>query len=99
MNTYEECDEYGEYTVPVDEDGCRSERPLREIIDIWEGRDGSPGNDQGDKLYVKDWHLAMQLERERARAGLSAWSNTKLLGFRRSTGSLLFLYTLCIGFW
>jgi hypothetical protein len=63
---------YGEFIVPVDEDGCRSEKPLREIIDIWEREDGSPENDQGDKIYVKDWHLALQLERESARAGSAA---------------------------
>jgi len=63
---------YGEFTVPVDQDGCRSERYLREIIDIWEGGDESPGSHQGDKIYVKDWHLALQLEKESARADSTA---------------------------
>jgi hypothetical protein len=63
---------YGEFTVPVDEDGCRSERPLHEIIDIWEGKDESSGSHQGDKIYVKDWHLALQLEKDSARAGSTA---------------------------
>jgi hypothetical protein len=57
---------YGDFTVPVDEDGCRSERLLREVIDMWEGKDESANTDQGCKVYVKDWHLALRLEKESA---------------------------------
>lgn len=52
---------YGGYKVPVDEDGCRSEMTLLEVLDIWEGKK-SPRTSNGAKIYVKDWHLALQLE-------------------------------------
>lgn len=37
----------------------RTERPLKDVIDRW-----AAGDAQGDGLYVKDWHLALQLEDE-----------------------------------
>ncbi|KAG8831819.1 hypothetical protein FRC17_002524 [Serendipita sp. 399] len=51
-------DQFGDLVVPVDDDGCRSQKQLREVIQIW--RRGDP---EGAKLYVKDWHLALQLEK------------------------------------
>jgi hypothetical protein len=51
---------YGDCVVPVDEDGCRSEKRLREVIEIWEREQG---DGLEEKMYVKDWHLALQLER------------------------------------
>jgi len=56
---------YGGFSVPVDEDGCRSERLLREILDMWEGGKKSEGNGDGGNIYVKDWHLALQLETQK----------------------------------
>ncbi|PVG00504.1 Clavaminate synthase-like protein [Serendipita vermifera] len=53
---------YGDFVVPVDEDGCRSEKTLREVIDIWES---GQGDAQEEKMYVKDWHLALQLEQKK----------------------------------
>lgn len=55
-------EKYGRFTVPVDEDGCRSEKPLHEILDMWEGKTESEGDGDREKIYVKDWHLALQLE-------------------------------------
>lgn len=52
---------YGENTVPVDEDGCRSQKALREVIDIWEQEYQSVHETNVAKMYVKDWHLALQL--------------------------------------
>ena len=37
----------------------RTERPLKDVIDLWVA-----GDAEGDGLYVKDWHLALQLEDE-----------------------------------
>jgi hypothetical protein len=53
-------EEYGDCVVPVDEDGCRSEKTLSEVIGIWESEQG---DGLEEKMYVKDWHLALQLER------------------------------------
>ncbi|KAG8831773.1 hypothetical protein FS842_005227 [Serendipita sp. 407] len=55
-------EDYGEFVVPVDEDGCRSQKSLREVIDIWRSNDA-----KGRRLYVKDWHLALQLEKSDVR--------------------------------
>lgn len=38
----------------------RTERPLGEVLDLWEDQ----GSEQGDGLYVKDWHLMAELESE-----------------------------------
>lgn len=40
----------------------RSERPLREVLDLWQ-------RGEGDGLYVKDWHLIAELERSGVAAG------------------------------
>ncbi|OCF35815.1 hypothetical protein I316_02308 [Kwoniella heveanensis BCC8398] len=37
----------------------RSERPLGEVLDLWEN-----GDEAGDGLYVKDWHLMAEIESE-----------------------------------
>ncbi|WVQ95261.1 hypothetical protein IAU59_002356 [Kwoniella sp. CBS 9459] len=37
----------------------RSERPLGDVLDLWDG-----GDSAGDGLYVKDWHLMAEIERE-----------------------------------
>ncbi|WVF67688.1 hypothetical protein IAT40_002447 [Kwoniella sp. CBS 6097] len=37
----------------------RSERPLGEVLDFWEN-----GDEAGDGLYVKDWHLMAEIEGE-----------------------------------
>jgi len=41
--------EYGEFR--------RSERPLGEVLDLWE-----KDEEEGRGLYVKDWHLLAELE-------------------------------------
>ena len=41
--------EYGEFR--------RSERPLREVLDLW-----AKDEEDGRGLYVKDWHLLAELE-------------------------------------
>ena len=53
---------YGQHIVPVDEDGYRSEKALQEVIDIWERENRLSEAEKGPNLYVKDWHLALQLE-------------------------------------
>lgn len=50
-------DKYGHFIVPVDEDGCRTERPLEEVIHLWQ-------TGEAKEIYVKDWHLALQLSRQ-----------------------------------
>jgi hypothetical protein len=40
----------------------RSERQLREVLDLWETDDESSRN-----LYVKDWHQALLLEKDGGR--------------------------------
>ncbi|CAG8720236.1 4258_t:CDS:1, partial [Acaulospora colombiana] len=55
---------YGKFIVPVDQDGYRSEKTLGEVIDAWENDRKSA---QEEKMYVKDWHLALQLERQQQR--------------------------------
>jgi hypothetical protein len=51
-------DKYGHLVVPVDEEGCRTERPLQDILALWE-------KGEGRGMYVKDWHLALQLSRQK----------------------------------
>ena len=46
--------EYGEFR--------RSERPLGEVLDLWE-------SGKGEGLYVKDWHLLAELESKGEGAG------------------------------
>jgi hypothetical protein len=46
--------EYGEFR--------RSERPLSEVLDLWEF-------EKGEGLYVKDWHLLAELETRAVGAG------------------------------
>jgi hypothetical protein len=48
--------EYGEFE--------RSERPLGEVLDLWEKEEG-----EGKGLYVKDWHLLAELEAQGFGAG------------------------------
>jgi hypothetical protein len=36
----------------------RTEKPLGDVLDLWEAGDHS-----GDSLYVKDWHLALEMEK------------------------------------
>ena len=50
-------EEYGHLRVPVDEDGWRCEETLSDVLDQWQ-------NQKGANIYVKDWHLALQLERQ-----------------------------------
>jgi len=40
----------------------RSERPLKEVLDLWERKEGKG-------LYVKDWHLIAELESRGGGAG------------------------------
>jgi hypothetical protein len=42
----------------------RSERPLGEVLDLWESKEG-----EGEGLYVKDWHLIGELESRGVGAG------------------------------
>jgi hypothetical protein len=51
-------EKYGRLVVPVDEDGCRTERPLQDVLALWE-------KGEGRGLYVKDWHLSLQLSRQK----------------------------------
>ena len=44
--------------VPVDQEGCRSSMLLSDVLDAW--RKG-----EGQKVYVKDWHLALQRPQDR----------------------------------
>ena len=54
--------EYADHVVPVADthkrqynEFERSERPLGEVLDLWE-------SGQGKGLYVKDWHLLYEVE-------------------------------------
>jgi len=42
----------------------RSERPLGEVLDLWERE-----REEGKGLYVKDWHLIAELESRGRGAG------------------------------
>lgn len=46
----------------------RTERPLSEVLDIWEGK-GKHEEAGGEGLYVKDWHLLEEVERAGGGAG------------------------------
>ncbi|KAK4690040.1 hypothetical protein P7C73_g43, partial [Tremellales sp. Uapishka_1] len=57
---------YGAHVVPVANtlkrqysEFERDERPLSEVLDLWEKHDP-----RGDGLYVKDWHLMDEIERD-----------------------------------
>lgn len=59
-------DRYGQHVVQVADtrkrqynEFERSERPLKDVIDLWIEQDPT-----GDGLYVKDWHLALELEED-----------------------------------
>jgi len=61
--------EYEDHIVPVADtfqpeysEFKRSERPLREVLDLWE-------KEKGKGLYVKDWHLIAELENRSKGAG------------------------------
>lgn len=61
--------EYAHHTVQVADCSTRrynefdrTERRLGEVLDLWESED-----ENGRKLYVKDWHQALLLEKDGGR--------------------------------
>ena len=49
---------YADLVVPIDQEGCRSTMVLKDVLSAWR-------KEEGQNLYVKDWHLARQCPQDR----------------------------------
>jgi hypothetical protein len=75
---------YGDMKVPTDEDGCRSERKLEDVIHIWTSNgeldieDVSSIHSEDGRIYAKDWHLALELSKTEIEPKLSFYKTPEL---------------------